>query len=526
MGLGSEPSKRRLGRARTTELGSWLVALGLFVGTVVDLSARARFLWTGDEGLFLHQAKRISEGAVLYRDLFQFVAPASWYAMAAVFRVFGCSMATARIGMAVLQGLSVAVIYVACRALRVGAGLSAAPALAFLVGCEPVWPYASPHWFGTLLTLVLVCVLSRGACLTRPKPALLIGVVTGLLISVQQQRGAIIAAGVLMIVVVHHLVSRRRPGAPTWPTMPILLVAAGIAIVVVPVLVVLISQAGGVALFDDLVAFPLWHYPAVNWVPWGHGIFTRPRWLHAFLLVLKFSPVVGVVAIARAVLHLKRAQHVSHATRVVSCAILAEFSALSILYRPDMTHIAFIAPLFFVVGAEVLAWHLRMAPVAARALGGWPLALLLVAALGLHAGRNVHDRLQGFPLSYDTAFGQIQFSDLQEMMFVFKVRRLVQMAPSKDVFCYPACAGMYLMTGANNPTPYDWLQPLYNSPADFRQVLDMLEGRQVPYIVVVRFALAPDDPLLAYLRRSYEALPFEYGESPNYVLYRRKSRRS
>jgi hypothetical protein len=52
------------------------------------------------------------------------------------------------------------------------------------------------------------------------------------------------------------------------------------------------------------------------------------------------------------------------------------------------------------------------------------------------------------------------------------------------------------------------------------EVVRVLHERRLPYIVVLPGFLAPDDPIMAYLRRDYEPLA-EVGEVGQ-AIYRRK----
>jgi len=59
-----------------------VVALVLFAGTLAYLSTLPRILGPSDEGLYLYNAKRVLDGDVLYRDIYDIITPASHYLMA------------------------------------------------------------------------------------------------------------------------------------------------------------------------------------------------------------------------------------------------------------------------------------------------------------------------------------------------------------------------------------------------------------------------------------------------------------
>jgi hypothetical protein len=55
---------------------------------------------------------------------------------------------------------------------------------------------------------------------------------------------------------------------------------------------------------------------------------------------------------------------------------------------------------------------------------------------------------------------------------------------------------------ANNPTRHDWVMPRFQSDAEIRGLIDTLERRRFPYIVLL--GGSPDDPVVRYVRERYE----------------------
>ena len=102
------------------------LALLIFAGTVLYLSWLPRNLTAADESIHLYEAKRILDGEVLYRDVFEMITPGFMYLMALLFRLFGTDFATARIAQAVLHGIAAVALYYACRKLDIRRGLCVA----------------------------------------------------------------------------------------------------------------------------------------------------------------------------------------------------------------------------------------------------------------------------------------------------------------------------------------------------------------------------------------------------------------
>src|SRR5215475_3726882 len=87
----------RRAEALTRERGydaALCVVLAVTVFTCLQTWWPAR-IFVLDEGVFLYEAKRILDGQVMYRDFFDLVGPASNYALALIYLLFGVSMETA-----------------------------------------------------------------------------------------------------------------------------------------------------------------------------------------------------------------------------------------------------------------------------------------------------------------------------------------------------------------------------------------------------------------------------------------------
>src|SRR5437879_12795740 len=92
-----------------------LLAGVLLAGTTLYLCGLPRNLGASDEGAYLYESKMLLQGRVLYRDVFEIVAPGFYYLPAALFWLFGSAMAAARTGTAGLPGFFVDGIYGPCR---------------------------------------------------------------------------------------------------------------------------------------------------------------------------------------------------------------------------------------------------------------------------------------------------------------------------------------------------------------------------------------------------------------------------
>jgi hypothetical protein len=326
----------------------------LFVATTLYVAAQPRNLAPADESVYLYEAKRVLEGAVLYRDVFEITTPGWLWLMAALFRIFGVDLATARLTIAILHGVTAVFLYGACRRLAIRPGLAWLPALAYLVVSQPAWPIASQHWLGTLLTVLLlwICAAVPGAdpaaSAARPaRWALWPGVVIGLLIGVHQQRGVLVGAGIVLWLIADRYVQRRHRVAQPVPALTAQLawIAIGAALVVVPMGIVLVASAGFEPVWQALIVHPLFQYRGTMRSAWGqsNGLVAEAA-SYTFPRLLKYLPAILIVDVVRfAVLEGRRA-HLVEARRLLFLIVSCATAVLSITYFPDYIHIAFIAP--------------------------------------------------------------------------------------------------------------------------------------------------------------------------------------
>src|SRR5262249_9515408 len=128
----------------------------LVAATVGYLAALPLNLGSADEGHLLHVAKRVLQGEVIYRDVFDLSTPGWTFLMAGVVGLFGTTLDTARITVALIHGVTVALTFLACRWLGVGRSLAVAAAFIYLVALQPMFPVASYHWLATCLTVALL----------------------------------------------------------------------------------------------------------------------------------------------------------------------------------------------------------------------------------------------------------------------------------------------------------------------------------------------------------------------------------
>lgn len=506
----------------------WGVAVLLFAGIVAYLGYLPRDLGITDESNFLYEAKRIRDGEVMYRDFFQFGAPGASYAMALLFWAFGTTMATARIGTAVVHGLTAVLTYATGRALRVRPALAVLPPVAYIALCQPAWHVASWYWFGTLVMTLLVLALVRGPWASRPRWTVVPGLLTGLLIAAQHQRGLPTAAGVVALLVIDHLIDLRYGTTASWRSLATRLFSflAGVALIDGPLLLIFVALAGSETLWNDLVRFPLENYHRLLTAPWGQVLkITSGLAAYTFPTLLTYLPAALIPACLRLLVGLYGARDRERLRMLLVLIGSGAFAALSIWHFPDFIHIGFVAGVYLVAAAEALEWALTFVrPARVAAPLGWAMALAIMAALALHLQRNAALLKEQFPYSHETAFGRVDFAEPTEPVLIDATRALLRQSPSHEIFAYANTSRPYLTTGGRNPTPFQLFYPPISGPEQTRQVLTILKEHGPPYIVACIMFMAPKDPIVRVINQDYELvdLPDTAGRIPIMLLYRRK----
>src|SRR5262249_18402653 len=291
-------------------------------------------------------------------------------------------------------------------------------ALAYVVICQSAWPIVSQHWVSTLLCTALLFACA-GRRENRPRWAFWAGVILGLLIGVQQQRGVFMGAGVVVWLLADALLRVRYRSAP--PARSLLKegvgLAAGVGLVLVPLLGIAAARAGVGAVWNALVIFPLFNYRSEMHCPWGDVNFLTGWYARfTFPLVLKYLPVVLLATAVRLVLLGLRRRAPARAQALLLLLVFSAASALSIAYFPDFIKISFMPSVFLAAAAENLEGIAGAIPVPAQArqVIGWLAAAAVLIGSGRHLYANRLLLRQAYPVSHATAFGRIDYGSEDE----------------------------------------------------------------------------------------------------------------
>jgi hypothetical protein len=502
-----------------------LVCASLFVGVLLVLLNRPHNLLMADEAYYLGIAKRLFDGEVLYRDVFDFLPPLfHWYCVA-VYYAFGVSIEAARSAMAASHALYCVLLYLTCRGTGVRRSFAAVAVAAYLVLAQSPWSYVSPHWFATFWMTLLFYLLFVRAWAADDRRAFVLGMVVAVLGCTQHHKGVVVAAGVTTVLILSRAFLRETAAAERGRRIgrAIVRLAAGAALVSIPCLLVAILRAGAEPVVEALFIMPLRDYAAYR--------SERPSWAEVSIMthalakytvpaVLRWSPIVLPLSVALSAWSRWARGAEGALPSTVLQAVFALFWAGAVIYFPDFIHVAFIFPVFLIIGAQVLEALLPRRAAWGRS-AGWVVAVLLAAGLGAQLYANEARFASQFPLARQTAFGEVAYAVPHEIALLERVDEVLDRSGDRRLYCYPVCS-LYLTADARNPTRHQFLLPSHNPSQHFREVIESLAADPPPAVVAVRFPPVLEDHkrLMDFVLRHYEA---SQPELPGFAVYVRKS---
>ena len=480
-----------------------------------------------DEGYFLQHTKRVLAGQAVYRDFHEQYSPLGYYLMAVPWLLFGVNIKTTVFAMAAVHGGIAVLIYATARRLSVGPWLSVSGGLLHLALARPVWPMASGHWFGAFFLMLVFYVLARSPRARPPVNQAIAGVCAGVYIAVQYQKGIPIAVGLLALVCIEWWLERGRSGTPEV-TLPRALLITGGSVAAVALILLLphVVTAGLPQLIDQFFS-QIGGYREINRASWGYV----PPYLSDLeqstsIPALEFMPLLILLGLVRSLLAWRRGD-LPELRKLTLLCVYCSFTAAATLYRPDFVHLAYVAAPFFVFMAETAQWlvdRLGRALASPRATQGVAFAVFVavLVAAAVHLSAFIEHRKERFRYSAMTAFGEVDFWSAKEAALIRAVLDGMKDLPTREIFCYPGCASMYVLADAENPTPYDLVfYPSIHSKKHVDEILRILEKRRVRYVVHLGMGVSRSDPVIRYVKRHYVRVKGKRGAK--LPLYRRKA---
>jgi hypothetical protein len=250
-------------------------------------------LVSGDQSIYLHDATRMLDGQLIYRDYDHFTLPGTDLLYMILFKIFGVRSWIAPATLVVLGSLSAGLITVISRKMTTGSA-SFLPGLAFVTMPFAADLDATHHWFSTLFTIAaLAAAIERRTTIRLASAGALIGMATFFTQSV-----VLLVPGFAFF-----LLWERREDGQTWRALgekeASLLV--GFFITVSACVSYFVRAVGIKQFFYHTVVF-VWKYYSAEWFnTWRVYLAGRPgihggAWVSipAFLLIHLIVPFVYI----------------------------------------------------------------------------------------------------------------------------------------------------------------------------------------------------------------------------------------
>ena len=459
---------------RRHALPSWLAYLIFAFCAASFLLPFMRTLYVeSDEGLFFCGAARIVQGQVFGREFLEIMGPGSFYWMAAFFKIFGVTLLAARISIfAPLLGTGLILFFLS---RRLCSRYCALPSLLLTGPYFGLFGQVESHHVdsGFFALLSVVCLILWQ---TKRRKTLLIA--TGGLAAVTtcflQPMGVFLLFACLLWLL---LQSRKISSALAFVS----LVTGGFLGVLGLVLSYFWSRgAMGGLIYANYIA-PTQHYGPANTVPYAQRIFDIWNFLLpqpggskllAGIAAIMEVPSLFVAALPVLLLILGIGyKWKSVRPEVVLLWLCGGAIWLSEFHRRDIHHLAYGSPLLIVLCVHMLGEiRSKFVHVAVWSLGACTVCLAALNCMVSAQVQTVPTRVG--PVA---AFGPGSGSVLD---FLNKHTK-----PGEEILVYPWAPAIYFLSSTTNPTPYSGLFYGQSTTAEFHEVVDILEQRQVRYVV-------------------------------------------
>lgn len=358
--------------------------------------------------------------------------------------------------------------YLACRQASKNSLLSASLAIAWVVMAQCVWPtQISHHWFTTLFAMITcwVVIIDVERSPRWPVWPLIAGAAAGAAAMVTPNRGAVVVLAAMTM----FMRDRAR--------IRLLAYVVGVALVPVGMFLYVVATHAVRAAFDDVILFPMQHYTSVQGV-----IFGRDTTFPSVPLACLFP-----VALLLTLIEYVRDWRANFRDSLLcSCTAFAIAGIAGCYPRPDIVHIAFVAPL----ACPLIAYCVMRAAARLR-----PRLLKVVAITAMVACIPAVQlvmwkawAVSQWPVS-PTPRGGVAFpvGELDVRGIVARLNAL----PSTDAyFFYPYIPLLPFIMARPQVSKYDILLPGYTSPAQYEDACKAVM-QQAQWVVIDRDWLDP-----------------------------------
>jgi hypothetical protein len=464
---------------------------------------RAGIDWR-DEGLLAYGAVRVMHGEVPQRDFVSVQPPLSFYTAAGIFKLCGTSLVS-------LRGFGLS-IFLLLPLLSYGVGRNFMdPVLSFAAatpGCILGLPYCNfvplAVWQGIAASLAAVFFFLPAALSTRQWLAFPAGALSALSLFLRHDQAVYTMVSFVALTIA--LALARGDSIPgTNLRRALLLWLAGIAIVLIPAILICWRIGALPEMFRQLILFPFTTYRKTSSLPFPRFTVWRSVWETAVVLLFYLPPFVQAIAllyIVRSVISRRFGRREALLTFLV---IWSALFYLQVIIRSDFTHLAITLSPFFLLTA--FGWsivHEKIANYRKLKLALSVVVAILVASFLwiLHSFALPDGTRANEQLALERGGVRIE----QAHVIADFVQRLqASVPPERSILVLPYQPMFYFLCERRNPTRWNYLWPGDQTAQDHERLIEEAE-RDPPAIVLLaqqRDVAAFAPTIVEYLRARY-----------------------
>ena len=464
---------------------------------------RAGIDWR-DEGLLAYGAVRVMHGEVPQRDFVSVQPPLSFYTAAGIFKLCGTSLVS-------LRGFGLS-IFLLLPLLTYGVGRNFMdPVLSFAAAtpaCILGLPYCNfvplAVWQGIAASLAAVFFFLPAALSTRQWLAFPAGALSALSLFLRHDQAVYTMVSFVALTI--SLALARGNSIPgTNLRRALLLWLAGIAIVLIPAILICWRIGALPEMFRQLILFPFTTYRKTSSLPFPRFTVWRSVWETAVVLLFYLPPFVQAIAllyIVRSVISRRFGRREALLTFLV---IWSALFYLQVIIRSDFTHLAITLSPFFLLTA--FGWsivHEKIANYRKLKLALSVVVAILVASFLwiLHSFALPDGTRANEQLALERGGVRIE----QAHVIADFVQRLqASVPPERSILVLPYQPMFYFLCERRNPTRWNYLWPGDQTAQDHERLIEEAE-RDPPAIVLLaqqRDVAAFAPTIVEYLRARY-----------------------
>ncbi len=446
-----------------------------------------------DEGFLAYGAVRVMEGQVPNRDFVSLQPPLSFYTAAAMFELFGTSLASLRIlGLLIYISIPLLVYGIARNlakpALSLAAGIPAA-----VLGIPYFYFVPFAVWQGITATLAAIFLYMQATLGGRRFLALPAGVLTAVSILLRHDQGLYLVISIFTLTwALKHAQGEPVPGATLKRVFVLWL--AGASTMILCFGIYWAAEGALAEMFKQLIIFPITTYAKTSALPF-HYFSSRLPFSRNGVIALYYLP--PIIIIITGIWLVRRRLHRSFCSREAVFTFLVVWSGLfylQVLTRSDIFHLLMTLSPFFILLACCSGVFLKNLD---GILGKWAqnrpvskVPKILVSVLAGVGATYFLWAISAVCLPEMTRFKETLMLErggvrVENAEATADVVRAVQKyaPPDRSILCLPYQPMFYFLCERRNPTRWNYLWPGDQTASDYEALI--LQAKNDPPAVVL-----------------------------------------